>query len=363
MNSAKQVSCFKSNMKKSSLLYIGLFILIPLSAFGQEWRDVAPGDFMRLPADLFFRQDYRIQWWYFTGHLYDAAGREFGYELTFFAAGVQKRKYESKFGVDTVYISNFAVTDVQASKYYHFSDADIGAYGFAGANSDRLRVWVDKDSLEGTMNRMHLVASADDIGIDLSLVPVKPAILNGIRGYSRKSEESPLIASLYFSTTDLETQGILELDGTSLHVKGKSWFDREISSRGLAKNEEGWDWFALQLDDGREIMLYVIRETDGSIDPYSSGTFVRKDGHYRHLEHDEFTVRVLGHYVSEHTGSRYPSKWEISIPSENLRLVITPMIVDQEFTAANAMGTSYWEGTCRIDGDARGRAYVELTGY
>jgi len=352
-------------MKKSLLLYILLLLLLLFSrsAFGQEWRDVAPGDTVELPRDLYVRKDYRIQWWYFTGHLFDAKGREFGYELTFFAAGVQKRMYRSNFGMNTVYLSHFAVSDVQGNRFYHFSNADSGSFGFAGADDTRLHVWVDKDSLEGSMKSMQIRASAEDISLDLSLTPEKPVSLNGDRGYSRKSADSPLIASLYFSWTDLSTKGTLRLGDTVVHVKGKSWFDREISSRGLGKNEVGWDWFAIQLDDGREIMLYTIRSREGFINQYSSGTYVSQDGKYRHLERGDFSITVLSHHVSDQSGTRYPSKWKIAIPSENLNLLVTPLIEDQEFMAADTMETSYWEGTCRVEGIAKGRAYVEMTGY
>ncbi len=350
-------------MKKSSVLNIGLLLLLSFPAFGQEWRDVTPGDAVELPKDLYFRKDHRIQWWYFTGHLFDAAGREFGYELTFFGAGVQKRKYQSEFGVNTIYLSHFAVSDVQGNRFYHFSNADAGALGFAGAENMRLHVWVDRDSLEGTMKKMHIKASADNADLDLSLIPAKPVVLNGDRGYSRKSDESPLIASLYFSFTDLSTEGTLKLGDTVFQVKGKSWFDREISSRGLGKNEVGWDWFALQLDDEREIMLYTIRNRDGSVNQYSSGTLVYQSGKYRHLERGDFSVTVLSHHTSAQSGTRYPSKWEVTIPSENLSLLVTPLVQDQEFTAADAVGASYWEGTCRVEGTAQGRAYVEMTGY
>ncbi len=348
-------------MRTISLLYIELFLLLPLTASGIEWRDVAPGDAVTLPRDLYFQRGYRIQWWYFTGHLFDAAGREFGYELTFFAAGVQRRTYQSKFGVDTVYLSHFAISDMAENRYYHFSNADAGAFGFAGADAKRLHVWVERDSLKGTMKKMHIGAKADNVDLDLYLAPEKPAVLNGDRGYSRKSEESPLIASLYFSFTDLETTGTVKLGANVFPVTGKSWFDRELSSRGLAKDEAGWDWFALQLHDGREIMLYAIRKKDGTLGRYSSGTFVNKNGTYRRLAKNDFTVNALSYYTSERTNIRYPSKWEIVIPSENLRLLITPLIQDQEFTDTGA--GPYWEGTCRIEGSAQGRAYVEMTGY
>jgi predicted secreted hydrolase len=217
--------------------------------------------------------------------------------------------------------------------------------------------------LEGTAEKMHLTARAGNHSIDLILTPDKPLVLNGEDGYSRKSGESPLIASYYFSYTRMATKGTLTVGGNPCQVAGESWFDREMSSRGLAKNETGWDWFSIQLDDGRDIMLYLLRRKDGSIDPFSAGTFVLRNGTYRHLSLAEFRVTVLNHYRSAKTGSRYPSKWEIVIPGEGMRLVVTPLIKSQELTGTPSTGPAYWEGTCKVEGTENGRAYVELTGY
>ena len=125
----------------------------------------------------------------------------------------------------------------------------------------------------------------------------------------------------------------------------------------------GWDWFALQLDDGREIMLYLLRNREGSLDRYSSGTFVNVDGTYRSLPFNEFSVRVLDRYTSLKTGAQYPLQWEIRIPSEKVALTISPLIEDQEVISYNNTGNYYWEGTCRVEGSSKGRAYVEMTGY
>ncbi len=350
-------------MKRFLFICVLFGLLSATPASGAEWREISPEDRVELPRDLYFQRDYRLQWWYFTGHLFDDSGREFGFELTFFAAGVQKRDYRSRFGTDTVYLTHAAVTDVSGGRYYHWSDADAGAYGFSGADSGRLSVWSDKASVKGTLETMHIRAGSGESGFDLVLTPKKPFVLQGRDGYSRKSEESPLIASLYFSFTDLATGGSLRLGERVFSVRGKSWFDRELSSRGLAANESGWDWFALQLDDGRELMLYDLRKKDGSLDPFSAGMVMEKDGTSRQLNRDDFTVTVLKHYRSARTNIRYPSAWEITVPSASLHLLVTPLATDQEFTGAGLFGGAYWEGTCAVEGSAAGRAYVELTGY
>jgi len=339
------------------------FSLLPSSAPAGEYREVTPGMRPSFPADFYYQNNFRVQWWYFTGHLFDEKGREFGYELTFFVVGVQKRHYRSRFGVNAIYISHFAVSDVQGKKYYFSENADAGAFDFAGAKDDELSLWVGNNILEGTTGQMHIKASDGEKAIELTLIPQKPLVLNGEKGYSRKSEESPLFASLYFSYTDLQTTGIVKLGETLFKVEGKSWFDRELSTRGLSEIEKGWDWFSIQLDDGGEIMLYLLRKKNGTLDGYSSGTFVFRDGTYKHLSPADFTVAATGRYRSRRTGAGYPSRWEVTVPSENLTLKITPLIEDQEFVASHSTGNSYWEGTCRVEGGASGRAYVEMTGY
>jgi len=362
---AKGRDCFAvlamtSLMARLGILFI-LFFYIPAAA--QEYREVTSDYTVKMPEDFFYKKDYRVQWWYFTGHLHDESGREFGYELTFFVVNVQKRDYSSRFGVNRVYISHFAVSDILGNTF-HFSDsADAGIYEYAGADDKQLKVWTGNNVLEGTFKGMRVKASDGNKSIDLHMEPVKPLVLNGKNGYSRKSEESPLIASVYFSYTRMNTQGKLTIGDKVYHVKGKSWFDREISTRGLGEKQAGWDWFAVHLDDNREIMLYMLRNKDGSIDRNSSGTFVYQDGRYRILEKDDFSITTLSYYSSNKTGARYPSRWEIKIPSEKITLRLSPLIQDQEVVAFSTSGNYYWEGACRVEGSVRGRAYVEMTGY
>jgi len=347
-------------------VFISIFCILIFfcsAAFASEYLDITPDYKVKFPDDFFYRKDYRVQWWYFTGHLFDEKGREFGYELTFFIVNVQKRDYHSRFGVNRIFISHFAVSDLTGNKFFFSDKVDSGAYGFSGSDDSRLKVWIEDDILEGTMKQMFIKASDKEKTIELQLYPAKPVVLNGENGYSRKSEESPLISSIYFSNTNMETEGILRIAQNVFHVKGTSWFDREISTRGPGENQKGWDWFAVQLHDNREIMLYIMRNKDGSVDKYSSGTFVYPDGMYRHLLKDDFSVKVLDHYTSEKTGARYPSQWGISIPSENILLKVTPLIKDQEVLAYGSTGNYYWEGTCKVEGSAEGRAYVEMTGY
>jgi predicted secreted hydrolase len=356
-------------MRRVVLLSVLFCICIFGGTAAEEFREVRQDQTLKFSEDFYFRPDYRLQWWYFTGHLFDRDGNEFGYELTFFIAGVQRREFKSAFGVKDVHVSHFAVTDVSGKKY-HFSDrSDSGAFGFAGADRGRLRVWVGSNRMEGTPEKIRLQASGEGREIDLVLSPGKPLVLHGDKGYSRKAEDSPLSASWYFSYTRMATEGTLRTGDQVRSVSGKSWFDREISAGRMGQGQKGWDWFGIQLDDGREIMLYIMRKADGTSDRFSSGTFVNRDGSSRHLSSGDFSITVLRRYTSPQTGARYPALWEIRVPSEGLALRITPLVEAQEFVATHSTGNHYWEGACAVanadgsTGSVVGRAYAEMTGY
>jgi len=356
----------KSGTKRVVLLCFLFCLGIFQHAAAEEFREVTQDRVLQFPADFYFRPDYRLQWWYFTGHLFDKDGHEFGYELTFFVAGVQRREFRSSFGVKDIYVSHFAITDVSGKKFYFSDRSDSGAFGFAGAEQTRLKVWVAGNLMEGKPEKIRLHASGEGMAADLVLSPVKPLVLHGDKGYSRKAEDSPLSASWYFSYTDMATEGTLKTGDAVRGVSGKSWFDREISAGRMGQGQKGWDWFSIQLDDGREIMLYNMRKADGTIDRYSSGTFVHRDGSSRHLASADFSITVLRHYTSVQTGARYPALWEIRIPSEGLVLKVTPLVEAQEFVATHSTGNHYWEGACAVasvDGSTGGRAYAEMTGY
>ncbi len=127
--------------------------------------------------------------------------------------------------------------------------------------------------------------------LNLTLEDLKGPVLHGNQGYSQKSAGSGQ-ASMYYSVTRLESSGTLQIDDQLFEVTGLSWMDHEFSTSALSAEQVGWDWFSFQLDDGSEVMLFQIRQQDGSIDPFSSGTIVYPDGTLKNLSVDDFSVEV-----------------------------------------------------------------------
>jgi predicted secreted hydrolase len=142
--------------------------------------------------------------------------------------------------------------------------------------------------------------------------------------------------------------------------------DHEFGSDELQANQQGWDWVSLQLDDRRELMLYVLRQKDGSVTPQSSGSLIDASGRVTYLPRSAFGLTASGSWRSPHTGGVYPSGWRLQVPSAHVDVTLTPELVDQEL-ANLAGGVSYWEGAVDAADASTGRAlgigYVELTGY
>jgi predicted secreted hydrolase len=156
----------------------------------------------------------------------------------------------------------------------------------------------------------------------------------------------------------------VRLGAETLAVSGEAWMDREWSTSGLGADVQGWDWFAVQLDDGRELMVYLLRRRDGTVDPFSAGSLVAPDGAVRPLGAGDVRVETLAHWSSPRSGVRYPARWRLTVPSAELRLDIEPRLADQELR----VNTRYWEGAVAVTGMAgawsiRGHGYVELVGY
>lgn len=324
------------------------------------------------PRDHFAHDAYQTEWWYFTGHLEAPDGHRFGYELTFFRIGLEPvashwARGESRWYAYQLYPAHFAITDATTHRFVYYETLARDALGQGFASEHALRVRANGWTLTGTSQQrpvMHLHAFRGRDALDLIVQSRKPPAINGVGGVSRKGPCASC-ASHYYSFTRLATSGTIMRDGVRYRVKGVSWMDHEYGSDELQKSQAGWDWFSLQLNDGREIMLYRLRQRDGSVTPQSSGTFVERDGATHHLRLADFAISSQSTWLSPHTGARYPSSWRVRVNGLAHELQITPVLADQEL--ANPGGTTYWEGAVTIrdavTGAWLGEGYVELTGY
>jgi predicted secreted hydrolase len=334
-------------------------------------RAQAPREFV-FPADHGPHPEYQHEWWYITGNVRADSGRHFGFQLTFFRFGLKPvtASRDSSWGTNEIYMAHFALSDVAGEEFHRFERFSRAAAGLAGATAKPFRVWLEDWFLEGVSGKpadtkpsLRLYARAKDIVIDLVGVSEKPIVLQGERGLSRKSA-TPGNASYYYSATRLRTKGVIHLGEQRFIVDGLSWMDREWATSALDRDQVGWDWFAIQLADGYDLMFYRLRTRDGNAQAFSQGTLVAPDGSVRRLTSDNVRLEVRDHWTSPRTGTRYPSRWRLSIVEDETRLEIEPYVVDQELD----LSVRYWEGAVKVAGTrwgapAKGNGYVELVGY
>lgn len=319
------------------------------------------------PEDHGPHPEYALEWWYYTGNLKSPEGRRFGYEVTFFRRGLATAETErsSNWAAEDIYFAHFALTDVGNDEFYAFERYSRDALELAGAVGSPFRVWIEDWSSVGSGDSvfpMRLRATEKGVEISLVLNSDKDIVLHGEDGFARKGG-GPGEASYYYSITRMPTTGVVTLDGQEYSVSGLSWLDREWSSAQLSDDQVGWDWFALQLSDGRDIMYYQLRPRVGVSTEFDLGTLVSADGQYSRLQAGDVSIEVLDRWQSP-LGGTYPSRWRLRIPGEGLDIEITPYVSDQELDTV----VRYWEGAVGIKGESDGTpvggsGYVELTGY
>ena len=336
------------------------------------FQQAVPGYTLKFPADHAAHPDYRTEWWYYTGHLQTTTGKRYGYELTFFRHRVDSNGpaiNPSKWFADNVYMAHMAITDETAKRFVYGEKLNRAALGLAGASEQRYHVWNEDWLAERLGSVQHLAGEIPGYKLNLIVTPLKPPVLHGAAqdGLSQKGEGTGH-ASYYYSFTRLKTEGVLQTSAGAFDVEGVSWMDHEFSSSQLTESQVGWDWFSVQLANNYELMLYHMRQRDGSIDPYSSGTLVRPDGTSLHLRRDDMQVQAHGQWKSPRSGAVYPQRWTIRIPAVDLTLSLEPVLAEQELVTDNSTRVTYWEGSVTARGSMQGQAtegvgYVELTGY
>ena len=353
---------------RNKVLALMLLLVIGVSSPAQ-YQQALPGYTYEFPRDHFNHPDYKTEWWYYTGNLKASDGHLFGFELTFFRQGVTRQgAASSDWDVRDVYLAHFALSDLDGGHFYHTERLNRAGPGLAGVSLEQQRVWNGNWQVRWAGGQQNLQAIADDFTLRLAMTSRKPPVIHGKAGISQKGAGAGN-ASHYISFTRLLTSGTVELNGKRYTVDGTSWMDHEFFSSGLDKDEVGWDWLSLQLADQTELMLYRLRHKDGSVDPFSSGTYVDASGKSTFLSARDFTMTPLGEtYASPLSKAVYPIAWRVSVSSLGLDLQLKTPLASQELASGNSAGLSYWEGAITISGTRTGApmsgvGYLEMTGY
>ena len=337
--------------------------------------DIPPGFAMAdgsrpltFPQDFGEHEDFRTEWWYYTGNLQTPQGRHFGFELTIFRVSLLPRTTklpdDSQWYSRSLYFAHFALSDIEAERFYAFERYSRPGPGLAGAQAEPYRVWLEDWSITETSAGVYrLQAAQEGVALDLTLTDEMGVVLHGESGYSRKGKDVTN-ASYYYSQPRLRVDGSVQVDDARHPVSGLAWKDHEFSTSVLDENQIGWDWFSLQFESGEALMLFQLRERNGGTSDSSSGTFIAEDGRPQTLQQSGFEITVLDEWRSPHTQGMYPAAWQLRLAEPECMLEVRPWMADQEI---HFPAVTYWEGAVHFEGTcngvpARGHGYVELTG-
>jgi predicted secreted hydrolase len=366
----------KNGRVKGSYLILALQLIVLIFVSNQlfandNWKQANVPIVWDFPKDLGSHHDFRTEWWYFTGNLIDEKGNKFGYQLTFFREGISRTSHDHTrpWALRDLYFAHFAITDVNNKRHFYEDRVSRTGPNLAGSSDKQLNVWLLDWSVFQKKEIFHIHAKNHEMEISLVLSATKPLSLHGKNGLVQKGSDIGQ-ASYYCSYTRLNTKGILKtpLSLIQMQVSGTSWFDHEFGSNQLSSNLAGWDWFSLHLSDKRDLMIYLLRRKNGSIEPASSATIVDMAGKTTHIAHKQVRVIVLDYWTSKKSGARYPSRWRIVIPQQSIDITVLPMVADQELNTTGSTGIIYWEGAVEGIGNFNGKiinatGYAELTGY
>lgn len=341
------------------------FLICGGAARAAEYAVARPGYRYEFPRDHYAHPEFQTEWWYWTGNLYDAARRRFGFELTFFRRAVTPEPARGgAWEVRDLWLAHLALSDIEGRRFLHFRRLNRSGPGLAGADAAGGRIWNGnwQAGLDG------LSAVTESLRLELRLASRKAHVIHGAEGISRKAGGEGR-ASHYISFTRIDASGGVELDGQRFKVAGSAWMDHEFFTHQLEREQVGWDWLSVQLDNGCELMLFRLRRRDGTVDPFSAGTFVDARGAALHLSRAEFRLEpVAGStWRSRATRASYPLRWRIAVSSLGLELSASTPLDDQELAGGESNPT-YWEGAMDYEGTMRGApvrgvGYLEMTGY
>jgi len=347
-------------------LTVALFFLQPLQA---QYRTALPGYHYEFPRDYFSHPDFQTEWWYYTGNVKSVDGHRFGFELTFFRHGVSRDPVNTAaWHINDVYLAHLALSDLDGGKFYHAERTNRAGPGIAGTSETLARIWNGNWQIHWEGDDQKLQGLDERFQFHLRLHSEKLPVIHGENGVSQKAEGAGR-ASHYISLTRLATSGYIELAGKRFEVSGTSWMDHEFFTHQLESDQTGWDWLSLQLADHSELMLFHIRRKDGSIDPYSAGTYVNANGRTVHLKASDFNLQpVAEKWTSPVTHATYPIHWIIALPKLGIALEAKTPLASQELTGKTTIAPNYWEGAIALTGTRDGKllegvGYLEMTGY
>lgn len=349
-------------MRRVVALLAAFALLWAPAAKAEPFAQVRPGVPLVFPQDHGAHPAFRTEWWYVTGWLETAAGKELGFQVTFFRSktGVGDDN-PSRFAPQQILFAHAAISDPAVDSLMHGERVARAGFGVAQAPVGDADVRIADWSLSRAADdSFETRVGTDEFAFALRFAQTQDVFEQGENGFSPKGPGEG-DASHYYSLPQLAVTGTLTRGDASEAVTGTAWLDREWSSNFLMPGAVGWDWTGLNFDDGGALVAFRIRGADGS-SLYGNGSYRRPDGSIVRLGPGDIVFETVREWRSARTGATYPVVQAVTLrlPEGERRLVLEPLFDDQELDGRASGMPVYWEGAVRTDG---ARGYLEMTGY
>lgn len=316
----------------------------------------------KLPKDEAPHTKNSLEWWYFTGHLYDSSKqKELGIEYVVF--------HFNPTNIKGGWLLNMAISDSQNKIFYY--DHQFFTKSKYQFNELPLNMEWKKKGLESVLkgqngNYQILAKMANhSVAFELSTEPGKGIVLHDGIGYE---EYGQFAKAGYYSFPRMPTKGRVKINDSTYSVRGNLWYDRQWNCSGVWERKVAWDWFAIQFEESQsELMLYRLYHLEDK-DQLFGGTYTDKVGNRIDLVSNQIKINERHFWQSPESEAKYPIEWEISIPELNLKTNLEVAFPQQELELKFSPLTKfyYWEGMSYASGEidnqkVTGKAYVEMT--
>ncbi|OCH15432.1 lipocalin-like domain-containing protein [Aliivibrio sp. 1S128] len=370
-----------NNLNKSSIK-VSLFIFVLILGFSAvyyiNWKDadtkeyneinnifsqsdysyfapVLPDSPLSFPKDFYEHANFQHEKWVMTVNAFNQKGESVGIQWTIFRISSDDR--ETKGWLDPrLYIAKVIITT--KDKKWIAERLARGGIGQAGINQRPYRVWIDDwqwRSLGKAPFPGILSVTAKDFSLTLSMNSNSKPVPLGDHGYSKKHDLLP-VASYEYIFPFLTAHGKMTLDNETYTVSGDAILEHEWASGFLDEYQQGWDWFIINLDKNRKLLVAQYRHKEQL--SYQYGALLYKNGNSVALSDADFTLQTLP--VSElSNGRKLPLQWIINAPKYKINLTTQVVRNDQWLDTY----IPYWQGPITTTGSHRVTGFMQLTGY
>ena len=317
--------------------------MLPANETAEDWYELKKEDkvLVSLPADDAAHENY-TEWWYYNGHLQGQDGHKYSFHYAIFLLNA--------FASHTVIHASF-LDEESGQRFSYQARTGGNPSGDVKRGFDfRMGDWL----MRGADGVDRIQGKTNEFSFNLDLNSQGAPVFQGGTGLLDFMAAG---TSYYYSRPRMAVEGYAGLRGKEQAVTGTAWFDHQWGD--FRTTLLGWEWFALQLDDGADIMLYQLYSSEGKR-LLVSGTY-SKNGVSSVLGSDDVVSSPLSYWQSPLSAVKYPVKWSIEIPEHKINVTLAPVQNNSEFDARQTTYNLYWEGAVKITGSHKGRGFLEIS--